>query len=535
MNRIIKFFPIIFLIVLLFLPVYIRSRLAPSSVLKSSVNLQYKLATGAEGGIYKPLGRGIATLINRELGSGAIEPVETAGSVDNLRRLKKSADFAILEGDIAKMAYKGEVGLPAMPDLRGIMVLYKECLQVYVGYNSDIHQFKDIENRVVAIGEYGSAMSLNFQTICEAANISIEKIDKRYLAFPQALEQLKLANDLYRKFDEIQKEIDTEKVAQTQNLSKIKDLQSERDEIKRRIKTHVEVVFFFGGTKLRAVEKYGLHLRLLPVPAEIAARLRQKNLPYSPLKMTNADFSFLQHDVETIGTSAILACKKDAPPALVAQIRKIILANTKQLELSHPIARNIKFVDQSLMPIPLHRGVNLITKDRVEFFFFAILLVVAVLLLSFITTMRIVWPGSFTRFKRVLFKVGQGKGYVTVLFIILIAFCVLIFAGAAFISNAEKQADSTYYADYSSSFITMIKALSLGFEKRYMPQTFSAKAIVIATFIAYVLLLVWLFTNLLAIFLRQEQQAASKPIIKKLTKELAEFDSNITETKESPH
>ena len=510
MKLISKIIPFIILTLLLILPVFVRKNLT------SDINLNnrtIKLATGAEGGIYKPLGQGLVTLFNQEIPSGNFELLTTRGSVDNLHLLGRNndlektvdvqgADLAFIEGDIALSAFNGEIGLPESSHLRGILALYREFFQVFVRDDAKIEKFEDIGDKIVAVGDYGSSLTHNARILCEAADIDFDKLDKRYMPFMSALKQL------------------------------------EKDE--------VDVVFFFGGGKLKDIENIGKtqtadsanksargFLKLLPLSKQTIGNLKADKQPFIPIKITHEDYEFLGENIETVGHVAMLVCRESMSEALVVKILEIILENTDKLRMSHPIAGEIKEVDQNLVPLPLHNGVKDFSGDRVEYFTLTLVILLSVLFLAFLISMRIIYPDSFSRFLKALMKTSQGKGFITLFSVIFFFMGIVLLIGAALLTGSEISSHSNHYADYQSSLQSIIKVITTGFDSEYMPVSYFGSAIINAIFVSYILLLIILTVNITVLIAIPYQQAAPAKITIKIKDEFGKLNKpSIAQTKD---
>lgn len=86
-----------------------------------------RLATGSAGGVYLPLGQGIAQVVNDRLADSLrIEVVQTRGSADNMQRLESGdVDLAFVQNDTPS-----EAGNPA--GVRTVTALYDEVLHILV-------------------------------------------------------------------------------------------------------------------------------------------------------------------------------------------------------------------------------------------------------------------------------------------------------------------------------------------------------------------------------------------------------------------
>ena len=456
MRFLIKLFPFVFLVLLLILPVLIREKHFTD---EASDSKDFVLTTGETSGIYNPLGKAMASLLNRDLKRHRIVAIESNGSVQNLRRLNNLADFAILQGDIAESATHEYIGLPDASNVRGVMVLYKEFLQIYVKKDSKINSVKDLKGKTVSVGLRGSAITRNAQAIFEASDIDFDmEVNKRYYPLEQSLSELDHGT--------------------------------------------IDAVFFFGGRGIYEVEKVNKHcpLKMLPVTDEAIDFLISHGDPVIKFHITQNDYSFVKNPVVSIGQVAILACKANTPDWIVCRFRQTVLAHTDILEFAHPIASEIKTVDQSLMPIELHQTLSGVTYERLEYFNLAIFLAAAVLILAFAITLNVIAPNSFQRFKNSV--LNFNRSYITILIIMLILLAVMIFIGAFILLQSESYVAGTNYDNYANSLKNMTYAVMFAFDSQYMPVSSYGTIIINLLFITYLLIILLLSASVIAILFK---------------------------------
>jgi len=456
MRTLIKLIPFVFILILVLLPVFIRQNYFTD---EADGKAEFVLATGEEGGIYNPLGKAIAILMNRDFERHHITSVKSEGTVDNIKKMNAGADFAFLQGDIVKLARENSVGLPDASDIRGILVLYKEFLQIFVRTDSEIEKLSDLRGKIVSVGSRGSATVYNARTVCETIGIDFEyDISKRYYPLVYSLEELD--------------------------------------------KGTVDAVFFFGGRTIYEVDKAGKRgkIRMLSIPKPVINRIIDSDYPFLNFQITNADYSFIETPVTTLGQVAILACRKDVPSWIVGRIRQQVILGTDDLQFAHPIASEIKTIDQSLMPIPFHNSIKDVSDERLEFFSIAIILAVAVLLMAFIITMNVVLPQSFQRFRYAI--LNFNRSYVSIIIIMLLFLVLTVFLGAYIVQQAESNIPGTQYSDYSHSLKNMLYTVIYSFDNKYMPGSAYSKMIINILFMTYLLILVLLTVSIMAILFK---------------------------------
>src|SRR6185369_2772835 len=100
-----------------------------------SANAQQRtiaIGTGGTGGVYYPIGGGLANLISKNLPNTQATAQVTGGSVDNLKLIGSGqSELAFSMADAALDAQKGKDKFKGNPvELRTLMVLYPNIMHV---------------------------------------------------------------------------------------------------------------------------------------------------------------------------------------------------------------------------------------------------------------------------------------------------------------------------------------------------------------------------------------------------------------------
>lgn len=138
------------------------------------------IGTGGTGGVYYPLGGGLANVISKYMGVQATAEV-TGGSVDNLKLIgadKSEVGFSM--ADAASDALKGEGKFSGNKvDLRTLMVLYPNRMHVVTIDGTGIEKMSDLKGKRVSTGSPGSATEVMAFRLIEAAGLDKDKDMKR--------------------------------------------------------------------------------------------------------------------------------------------------------------------------------------------------------------------------------------------------------------------------------------------------------------------------------------------------------------------
>ena len=131
------------------------------------------ITTGGVGGVYQPLGEGMASLLSRYLPGLQVTAEATQGSVENLKLIgagKAQVGFAMV--DAAWQAAHGADQFKAKKvDARTLMVLYPNRMQIVTLAGTGIRTLPDLKGRRIATGAPGSGVEVMAIRVLEAIGV----------------------------------------------------------------------------------------------------------------------------------------------------------------------------------------------------------------------------------------------------------------------------------------------------------------------------------------------------------------------------
>jgi TRAP transporter TAXI family solute receptor len=152
------------------------------------------IATGGTGGVYFPLGGGLADLISENIDGYTATAEETNASVDNMNLIGSGeSDIAFVLGDTAADAVggMGEFEGGAI-DACTLGVLYTNFTQLVASADSGITSVADLEGQRVSLGEAGSGTEIIGLRILEAAGIDPDSgIERAQLGVAETVDALR--------------------------------------------------------------------------------------------------------------------------------------------------------------------------------------------------------------------------------------------------------------------------------------------------------------------------------------------------------
>jgi TRAP transporter TAXI family solute receptor len=159
--------------------------------------VEYKIVTASERGTYIKIGRDLAQFV-APAADIALDPVPSAGSAENVRRLRYEAGvkLALVQSDVYQafidMGASGNAAANSMiRPLRVIMPLYNEEIYFIVRADSDRNYVHEIKNSAINVGEFGSGTALTSATLYRLMfGEPVADAKATYLSNEQALARL---------------------------------------------------------------------------------------------------------------------------------------------------------------------------------------------------------------------------------------------------------------------------------------------------------------------------------------------------------
>jgi len=294
----------------------------------SAPTVRLSIVTGGTGGVYFPLGGGLAQLISRYIPGVQATAEVTPASVDNMRLIgAKRADLAFTLADTAFDAFKGLAVFQGNPiPILTLTPLYNNFNHLVTIEGSGINTIADVRGKRVSVGSPGSGTEVTALRILEAAGINPDR------------------------------DIRKERLGVDQSADAMKD---------RRI----DAFFWSGGLPTSAVLDLaltpGIRMRLIPLDGTIPALQRRYGTLYFRAVIPRVYYLGLPANVPTVGTTNLLVVHQDFSAELAYQITKLIFERRAELALVHKEAANITLTGAAgRSPVPFHPGAIRYFRER---------------------------------------------------------------------------------------------------------------------------------------------------------------------------
>jgi TRAP transporter TAXI family solute receptor len=139
------------------------------------------IGTGGTGGVYYPLGGGLANILSKTLPGVQATAEVTGGSVDNLKLIGSGKnEIGLSMADAALDALSGvDKFKDNKIDVRTLLVLYPNRMHVVTIEGTGIQSMADLKGKRISTGSPGSATEVMAFRVIEAAGLDRDKDMKR--------------------------------------------------------------------------------------------------------------------------------------------------------------------------------------------------------------------------------------------------------------------------------------------------------------------------------------------------------------------
>jgi hypothetical protein len=146
----------------------------PSAWAQKTVRIS--IATGGTGGVYYPMGGGMANIISKYIPYTEATAEVTTASVDNCRLVgADKAELAFIMADTGWDAYQGRAQFKEKVPLRTVAVLYPNNMHIVTVEGKGIEKVTDLKGKRVSTGAPGSGTEVMALRVIEAYGLDPTK------------------------------------------------------------------------------------------------------------------------------------------------------------------------------------------------------------------------------------------------------------------------------------------------------------------------------------------------------------------------
>jgi len=294
--------------------------LAPVPGHAQQKSIRLSIATGGTGGVYYPLGGGLANVLSYTLPDVEATAEVTSASVDNIKLVGAGkADIAFTLADTAADGYNGVGKFKEKVPIRAIAVLYANKSQWVTMEGTGVEKIQDLKGRRISTGAPGSGTEVIALRILEAYGIDPNKDVKR------------------------------EKLSVAESASALKDRK-------------IDAFFWSGGVPTAAVTDLaatpGVKVKLLDHAGAVPAMVKKNGSLYVKGVIPAKSYPGQVKDVEVADVWNLLVVNEKMDEKLVYRIVKTLFEKKADLVAVHQEAKNLDLATQydGGSPVPFHPG-----------------------------------------------------------------------------------------------------------------------------------------------------------------------------------
>jgi uncharacterized protein len=279
---------------------------------------QLSIATGGTGGVYYPMGGGLAELINSNVEGYSATAEVTGASVENMGLIATGdADIAFALADTVKQAYEGTARFEGqqLEMTRALASVYANMVQIVALESSGITSLEDLRGKRVSVGAPGSGTEVNAEAILSANGITYDDIEEQRLNFNETADAL--ANG----------DIDAGFWSVGAPTSSILNLATTNDIV------------------------------IIELTEEQFAAAQAADPTFARTTLPGGTYEDASDDIAVLGVPNVLVVSSEMPDDLAYAITKAMFENIADLQAVHPAANEttVEFT-MNATPVPLHPG-----------------------------------------------------------------------------------------------------------------------------------------------------------------------------------
>ena len=282
--------------------------------------VRLSIATGGTGGVYYPLGGGLANVLSKSLPGVEATAEVTSASVDNIKLIGAGkADLAFSLSDTASDGFNGTGKFKEKVPIRSVAVLYANKSQWVTVEGRGIEKMQDLKGKRISTGAPGSGTETIAVRILEAYGFDPDKDVKR------------------------------EKLSVAESVNAIKDRK-------------IDAFFWSGGVPTAAVTDLaatpGTTIKLIDHSEAIPKLVQKYGSLYVKGTIPAKSYPGQTKDAHVADVWNVLVVHEKMEEKLVYDIVKTVFEKKADLVAVHSEAANLELSTQYQggSPIPFHPG-----------------------------------------------------------------------------------------------------------------------------------------------------------------------------------
>jgi TRAP transporter TAXI family solute receptor len=281
----------------------------------------FSIATGGTGGVYYPLGGGMAAVLSKHVPGMQATAEVTGGSVANLQLIGTGKPYiALTQADAAIDAVKGQDKFAGKPiPVRTLAVLYPNRMHVVSIEGTGVTKIGELKGKRVSTGSGGSATEVFAFRVIEAAGLDKDRDMKR------------------------------ERLGVAESVNALKDRK-------------IDAFFWVGGLPTAAVTDLasspGVKIRMIDIAHLVPAMTKKYGNIYIKDVIQKSVYKGMEADNQAATVTNLLVVHQNMDDKTAYSIVKAVFDHRDELIRVHKEAENIKLENQKseASSIPWHPG-----------------------------------------------------------------------------------------------------------------------------------------------------------------------------------
>jgi TRAP transporter TAXI family solute receptor len=294
----------------------------------AQIKTRLAIATGGTGGVYYPLGGGLAALISKHIPGVEATAEVTTASVDNMKLLHGNRVAVVFTlPDTALEAYQGKLkGLSDKVAVRALSAIYSNYMQIVAIDGSGIKSVADLKGKRVSTGAPDSGVEVKGLRVLEAYGLTPKDFKNQ------------------------------DRLGAAESAGALKDRK-------------LDAFFWDGGIPTAAILDLGatpgLRIHLIPHADAVPKMVSKYGPLYFVATIPKGTYGGMESDVQVAAATNLLAVHERMDENLAYQITRLLHERTADLVAVHSAAKEINLKNAVVgAPIPFHPGALRFYKEK---------------------------------------------------------------------------------------------------------------------------------------------------------------------------
>ena len=286
------------------------------------------IATGGTGGVYCPLGGGMAALISKSIPAVEATAEVTTASVDNMKLLHTGkVGLALTLPDTAWDAYQGQIkGFKEKIAVRTLLALYSNYMHIVTFEGSGIRSVADLKGKRVSTGAPGSGTEVKGLRVLEAYGLTPKDLRSQ------------------------------DRLGVGESAGALKDRK-------------VDAFIWDGGLPTAAILDLaatpGIKIHLVSHGDAVPKMVAKYGPLYFVGEIPKGTYAGMEREAQVAAVTNLLVAHERMEEKLAYQITRVLLEHTPELVAVHKAAQEITLKSAVLgSPIPFHPGALRYYKEK---------------------------------------------------------------------------------------------------------------------------------------------------------------------------